>query len=259
MSDFIDKFKKGLKSKAPAAPTGSPIFLTVGSLAGVTRKDAMQYARGLAESNVISPELARLQVTEDKLSGRFIYEIHEGGVQTAIAEKVVEALTAGKPVRIALANDAFLTIEESHGELFTLIHPAPDPAEALLATPRLEVVDGVEVEVVEPVPDDVALYAGAVPLLELFPEQRHLFKAGVVLMAATAVIFVTTGLLFGLKQAGWLDKDALLLLTKAGHTVEVSDNPAWQLEKARNAADKAGTHIKALKKGPQGWSWELAQ
>lgn len=260
MSEFIDKLKSlGPKPVAPAV-TGAPIFLMMGSLSGVTYKDALQFARGLAEANVTSPALGRFKITQDKPNDRYVYEIHEGGIEHAIADKVLAALAAGQPVRIALANGAHVAIDESRGEIYSLVHPAETLEEQGTVVQVAATDDGTSVDLmIAPTFSDVSTFAGAERLVELFPENQKLFKIGVICMAVSFVLFTTSGLLYTFMQAGWLNKDALLLLTKAGYAAEVSDSPAWQLEKARLEADRAGTHIKVLKKSPSGWSWELAQ
>jgi hypothetical protein len=258
-SNLLDKFKGGRlavgKGASPVAPPdGAPLFLMVGSLANVSRKDAMQYARGMAEANVISPELGRLQLTHDKQNDRYVYEIHEGGTEFSIADKVLASLQAAEPIRIELVNGAHLTIEEAHGELFSLIHPRPE----------VDVLQGVgldhETDAVDPSTFvSVHAFASTEKTLELFPAQKHLFKKGLVMVAVSAVLFITSGTLYTFKQAGWFDNDSLLMLTKAGQVAKATDNPAWQLEKARTEAAAQGKFIKALKKSPSGWSWELAQ
>lgn len=260
------KFKMpSLLGRKPPEETGAPVFAMVGSLAGVTRKDALQFVRGLAEANVQSPALGRYCVTEDKAGDRFIYEIHEGGIEFSIAEKVVAALDAGQVVDIQLANSARLTVADSHGELYSLIHPADDAAKVLLdeakADKELELETGELPKEVEHHARsvDISTFSSSTKLLELFPENTKLFKIGLILMAVSFVAFMTAGSLYTLKQAGWLSNDSVLMLTKAGHSTNVADSPAWQLELARKSADKAGTTIKVLKKGPTGWSWELAQ
>jgi len=162
-------------------------------------------------------------------------------VQFSIAEKVVEALAAGEVIRIELVNGAHVSIEEIHGEVFSLIHTetaSTDESQAIA---------------------DVSTFAGTTSLLELFPENKQLSKIGGYLLAVSFSLFITLGLLYTVVQAGVFDKDALLTLSKSGQFADSADNPVWQLEKARKEADKTGLHIKALKKGPQGWNWELSQ
>lgn len=251
---FVDTLKALMAKNAPAQlePTGAPIFLMVGSISGCTKKDALQYVRGLAEQNVIAPAGGRVQVFHDKPRNRWVYEVHEGGIEFSIAEKVVEALQVAGPVRIALVNGAHLSIEEHHGEIFSLVHPKGEGVYAAAAP----VADPAQLELLDA---DVSAYAGTTQLLELFPENNELSKIGGYLLAVSFVLFITLGLLYTFVQAGVFDKDALLTLSKAGHVADTTDNPAWQLEKARTEADKAGMHINALKKGPTGWSWELSQ
>lgn len=281
---FLDQLK-ALKLRRPgatpvvepaaASEESAPLFLDVGSLTGVTRKDALAFARGLAESNVTTPSQGRLQVWEDKANARWVYEVHEGGTEFSIAQKVVEALGRGDKVCITLANGASLTVEEaSGGELFSLVHqPAADAPEPRAHQPDLfghEDAHAQPARVVEPsaaasdgpaaaVSEPVSRFAGRLPLLELFPEDKSLSQIGLGMLGVSFTLFIALGLGYTVVSAGLFDKDALLTLSKAGYVADASDNPVWQLAKARSEADKAGTHIKALKKGPSGWSWELAQ
>lgn len=300
MPAFIDKLKalkrpkKGAAAAAVAAPISPPIFLMVGSVSGVSRKDATAYARGLAEANVISPVLGRIHVLEDKARNRWVYEVHEGGGEFSIAEKVLARLDAGERVLIELANNYYLSVEDTGGEIFSLVHQpsadplaaaavgAPGPVQASLPGLDDQGIAALSAELGEPVevvrapavadaetteaapvierPVSVSVYEGKSRLEELFPENKALSKFSFVLVGVSSALFITLGLLYTVLQAGVFDKDAMFTLTKAGHLADASDNPVWQLGKARNEADKTGNHIKALKRGPNGtWTWELAQ
>ena len=267
MSDFLAQFKARFERKpAPTAAAkpvkpgdaepSRPIFLMVGSLSGCTRKDAMQYLRGLAETNVVSPQLGRIHLFNDKAHDRWVYEIHEGGGSTSIVEKVIDTLDGGEPVQIALVNGAHVSIEQAHGELFSLIHPRPDDAAPVVNT----VVNIDEAAQTAPAWAEVSAFAGSTQLTELFPENKVLSKIGAYSLGCSFACFILFGAAYTVLQAGLFDTDALLTLTKAGQVAELSDNPVWQLDKARSAAETAGSHIKALKKDPvKGWGWELSQ
>lgn len=278
MPSFIEKLKSGRSGSSKAAqslePTGAPIFLLVGSLSGCTKKDALQYARGLAEANIIAPAAGRVQVTHDKARDRWVYEVHEGGIEVSIADKVVAALDAGEPVRIALVNGAHVSIESTHGELFSLVHPRSEAPPAVDVTLQIDLLQGdVHANDSDEYPaaavqsaaprmtgfSDVSAFAGTTALLELFPQNKQLSKIGAYLLGVSFTLFMAVGVLYTFVQAGVFDKDALLTLTKAGHVSDSTNNPVWQLEKARKDANAAGTHITALKKGPTGWNWELSQ
>lgn len=251
-----------LKGKAPVSaaggavpagapvPSGAPIFLLMGSLTGCSYKDAVAYARGLAETYVIAPQLGRFRVQEDKVNGRFIYEVQEGGPGLSVIDGALAQLAAGQPVRIALANGGSASVEEAHGEVLSLIYPPGSDVENKLALEYQE----------QPVQDtavDIEVFCGAVKLEEVFPEQRVLTHAGSLSLFLAGVLFMLTGAAYTVVQSGVFDADALLTLTKAGYVAESSDNPVWHLEKARSAAAKESKVLSALKKSPKGWSWEL--
>lgn len=252
-------------SKKPKGPTpeqlldpddiGAPIFLMVGSLSGCTLKDAESYARGLAETYVVSPQLGRIHVYDDKEKGRFVYEIHEGGPEQSIVEKVIAQLAEGKKVRIRLTNGATAVIEEANNEVFSLVYPAEkDGTGAKL--PGLEYGDLAEGD--DLTVHEVAEYCSETPLEELFPENRKLANIGGVVLGVAVSLFVLTGGIYTVVASEILDGDILFRQAKNGQLSDATDNPVWQLEKARIAAEKDGQSVRALKKGPTGWSWDLS-
>jgi hypothetical protein len=268
MKEFLDsldekvvgffKSKVGRKSKAPqdTAPQdpndiGAPFFFMMGSLSGGTLKDASSYARGLAETYIHAPDISRVRVFDDKANNRFVYEVCEGGPGLSVIEKVLEQLAAGHKVRLHLVNGAQAVIEEAHGEVFSLIYPASDEALRPAQLTGLETKD-----------DEGPLWkiddlAGDVELAELFPQKRALVHVGGGVLGVALSLFMVTGAIYTVVHSGVLDGDALLRQTKAGYLTDTVDNPVWQLDKARNAAEKDGKALSALKKGPSGWTWEL--
>jgi hypothetical protein len=254
---FKDKFSKkvGAKAADQIAPEdiGAPIFLQVGSLTDCTAKDATAYARGLAETYITSPEIARIRVFEDKGHGRFIYEIQEGGPGRSIIEPVLEQLAAGQKVRVHLVNGAQAVIEEAHSEVFSLVYPASN--EVIHATQ----LPGLETENDEGVLWRIEDLCGAVEMKELYPQNKKLVHIGGVMLGVAISLFMLTGGIYTVTQTGILDGDALLRQTKAGMLTDTVDNPVWQLDKARIAAEQEGKTLGALKKDAKGWSWELTK
>jgi uncharacterized protein YlzI (FlbEa/FlbD family) len=254
-------FKTKFGKKAPpvgsqaanAAPEdiGAPIFIMLGSLTGCSAKDAMAYARGLADTYITSPEIARIRVFEDKVGDRLIYELHEGGPGRSIIEPVLEQFEAGQKVRVHLTNGAQVVIEENLGEVFSLIYPASNE---IIQTAQLP---GLETESDEGVLWRIEDLAGAAPMKELFPQNKKLTHIGGVILGIATSLFMLTGGIYTVTQTGVLDGDALLRQTKAGILTDANDNPVWQLDKARIAAEQEGKALGALKKGPTGWTWEL--
>ncbi|KVP16987.1 hypothetical protein [Burkholderia ubonensis] len=249
---FKSKFGKA-KKVSPLDPddTGAPIFIMLGSLTDCTMKDAVAYARGLAETYITAPEIARIRVFDDHMHGRIVYELQEGGPGRSVIEKVLEQLDADQKVRIQLTNGAQAVIEETHGEVFSLIYPAADEIIRPEQLPGLETED--EVGQLWKIED----LCGDEEMKELFPQNKKLVHIGGAILGVALSAFMLSGAAYTVLRSGMLDGDALLSQTKAGMLTDTVDNPAWQLDKARIAAEKDGQALRALKKGPGGWSWEL--
>lgn len=222
-------------------PDGLPIFLMVGSLSGASRKDAEAYARGLADKLLTSVELGRIHVYDDRDHGRIIYEIHEGGPQFSIAAKVAEALANGEQVRIALADGKHLAIEQTHDQLFSLVHH--DDEESDLREPG-------DVRQITEFVSDTKLSA-------IYPDRNGLAALGGVLLGTSLVAFLVAGALNVIIKSGATEPDALFAFASKGVVADASDNPAWQLERARQAAEKEGKTIRVLRKDARGWNWEF--
>lgn len=249
-------FSKGrpdpLDGSAPGADQGSdaakgaddaglPIFLMVGSLSGTSRKDAESYARGLADKLLTSVELGRIYVYDDRDHGRFVYEIHEGGPQMSIAAKVIETLDNNEPVRIALADEKHLSIELTHDQLFSLVHH--DDEESDLPE------SGAVRQITE--------FTSDVKLAAIYPDRNGLAALGGVLLGTSLVAFLIAGALHLVVKSGATEPDALFAFARKGVVADPSDNPAWQLERARQAAEKEGKTIRVLRKDARGWNWEF--
>lgn len=269
MKEFFDSldakmaayFKQKFGKKAPAAGSkaepldpddiGCPIFLMVGSLSDCSLKDATAYARGLAETYITSPEIGRIRVFEDKAGARFIYELHEGGPGQSIIEPVLEQLAQGHKVRVQMTNGAQVVIEEAHNEVFSLVYPASNE---ILPTAQLP---GLETETDEGILWRIEDLCTPMALKELYPQNKKLVHVGGVILGVAVSLFMLTGGIYTVTQSGALDGDALLRQTKAGIVTDANDNPVWQLDKARIAAEQEGKTLRALKKTPSGWKWEL--
>lgn len=252
---YKSKFsKKVAPVAAPVDPDelGAPIFIMVGSLADCSLKDAVAYARGLAETYITAPEIARIRVFEDKAFGRFIYELQEGGPGRSIIEPVLEHLEGGQKVRVQLTNGAQVVIEEAHNEVFSLVYPASN-----------EVIQAAQLPGLESESDEGVLWriedlCGNVEMKELYPQDKKLTHIGGVILGVGVSLFMLTGGIYTVTQTGLLDGDILLRQTKAGMLTDTNDNPVWQLEKARIAAEQEGKTLRALKRDDKGWKWELA-
>lgn len=230
---------------------GHPVFLLVGSLSGCTYKDADGYARGMAETYIKSPLLGRVHIHEDKANRRFIYEIHEGGPQRSIIAKVIAELEQDKKVGIHLANDATLVIEEANNEIFSLIYPGEGEGSQTRLLNSEEQDQLLEIK-------SVAAYCSDTPLQELFPQKHMLRKVGVYGLTASAAAFGLLGLLYSVMSSGVLDGDIFARQARKGLLAAAVDNPVWQLEQARQAAEPQGRSLQALKKESGNWSWDLS-
>lgn len=252
MKNFLEQLKGKLSRKsAVVIPDGSPTLLIVGSMRDCSAKDAMAFARGLAEKHVIAPELGMVRVVEDRPNGRFVYEIHEGGPGHSIIDGVLAALRDKRPVNISLVNQAYVAVEEEGGELFSLVYPGRDNTmRAYGSEEALEVVVN---------PEPIQKFCDENLLLELFPQHKALPRAGFAALSLAAAVFMMTGAVFVVTKSGVLEPDVLFKQTKAGQLAKWEDNPAWQLEKARAEATAKGKGLKQLKKDSKGWSWELTQ
>src|SRR5690606_27058284 len=101
-----------------------PIMVIIGSLSGATRKDALAYARGLAEGQCIALDEVRIGLWKDKVKGRWVYEVHEGGAGFSYMEPYVSAGNLHElPVRIELTDGRSADVSEFQDELVTVINP----------------------------------------------------------------------------------------------------------------------------------------
>ena len=236
----------------------APFSLTVGSLDGCTRKDALAYVRGLAERGVIvvAETATYIAVTEDRANNRFFYEIHEGGPGRSIYEKLTLALQERSQVRLALANGRSVIIEDHHGAVHSLTVPRDDEPEDedREETPRLFEHQAQEIPL-----EPVWQYQGTQKLTKLYNEGKNLPLFSGLILSIAFFAFVATGATYTLVQGGVFEADAVLTPAKEGHLTVGEDNPAWQLEQAKKEADEKGRPIKALKKDKKGWAWEIEQ
>lgn len=250
--------------KSAEAPT-SPLFLMMGSLTNCSIKDAEAYARGLAATYITAPELGRFRVFEDRGQGRIIYEIQEGGCGFSVAEKVLQHLASGRGVRLPMTNGAHVIIEQSQGEVYTLVYPAaeapPADVEADAASDAEDVVVPSRVLGLdeEDAADDFTFedVVGVEPLKELYPENLFLVKVSGVMLGMTGLLFLVTGVLYVLANSGLVAGDVLYRLAKQGSYITAEDSPVAQLGNSYRAAGE-NKSLKALKRDSKGkWSWEL--
>lgn len=224
-----------------------PFILLVGSLTGVSIKDARLYVAGLAEKFITSPKLARVHLQADKARNRILYEIHEGGPGYSILARLMERLQTQKNVRIELANDAHVEISDEFGELVTLHFPAGTN----------ENLGGAFNDDTQTPYVPLDELCGRFKLPELFPERKTLPIMGGALMVGGALILLGSALTFALTKNGYFDSDPVLTMSRQQFPPSVSDNPLWQMERAKAAATREGSFISKLEKVNGKWSWKL--
>lgn len=231
----------------PDIVTGPPFILMVGSLTGVTLKDAKLFADGLAEKFITSPRLARVHVQQDKPKNRVLYEIHEGGPGYSILDKLLKNLEHQRTVRIELANDAHVEISDEFGELVTLHFPA-GTHENLGGTIREE--DNTPFVAIKEL-------CSKSKLPELFPLRKGYVVTGAIMMVLSAAILLASGMFFAVKKSGFMDTDPVTLMAKADFPPSVEDNPYWHLQKAKKEAMAKQEALGKLVKTNGTWSWNL--
>ncbi|WP_019583810.1 hypothetical protein [Thioalkalivibrio sp. ALE16] len=99
-----------------------PNFIIVGTLGGVSRKDAWAYVRGLAERQCSSLEATWINIT--KHEGGFAYEIQEAGGRSVLKE-VIGRMCNDAAIAIPLAGDRWAEVHQEDGEVFSLIVEVP--------------------------------------------------------------------------------------------------------------------------------------
>lgn len=243
------------KRKGP----GHPVFLMVGSVSGMSYRDVKSYVLGLADRYVVSQTSSGFHIKEDAANGRYIFEIHDGGPERSIIDKVMEALfveevdeddeaqaglaTTKPQVNIQLANESYISIHEEQGEVYSLVYT--------------EVAEDAFDDNEELRPKDIIEYCSDKGLQEVYPEKKSLPVAGASLLLAALCFFLVSGGAFVITQTGILNSDVYVTLAKQGYLGDPSDNPSFQLNKAKGAASAQNTFINKLTKSNGKWTWEL--
>lgn len=240
----LSKWRKS--AQVEVNPEGEPLLLVLGSLRDCTLKDAWAFARGLGEKFVTAPRLGRLNVREDKENNRFIFEIHEGGPNVSILDGVMRALSEGRKLRIPLSTGGFVEVEDLNGELFTLVTREKPLTE----------LGWSQAERMAHYTSAINL-AGEDKLVELFPESKQLAVMGGIILAGACAVFLAAGTGLVVVNSGVLEIDAAMAQARAGYASAEKDNPAWQMDKAKEDSMRTGQQVMALRKGPKGWTVQL--
>ena len=222
----------------------SPVMVMVGSLTDCTYKDAVAYVRGLADKYVMSQTTSWFRIMDDRTRGRYVYEIHDGGVGLSIIESMLAELDDGKKVHIKLANNGYVTIEQEHDQLFSLL---VSDAEDVYPTQSGELVE----------PMNIVHYATETRMRELYPQNKALFAAGAGILSVSMVAFSIAAAAYVATASGVLKDDVLTARFKDEAGVQIKDNPIEQLKLAKLAARASDSRIKRLYKLNNNWLWEL--
>lgn len=221
-------------------PAGLPMLLLVGSLEGVSRRDAIAYCKGLIDKHVVAQEVAGFRVLEQKEPKRFVYEVQEGGGSFSILDLLLERLaTEPGPVRLRLAQERFIEIADIKGEVVTLVFPSIEDTTANLEPPEH--------------------YRGKARLSSVIG-QGHIFRyLSTAILLGAFLIFFCAATLYYISNADFSEES--LIGRAIGTSTEDSngDNPIPHLERAREDALKKGVSLKTLKKEDGKWTWELEQ
>lgn len=252
--NLFDTLKEKLRRKpAQPIPEGLPFFLMVGSMRDCSAKDALAFARGLAEKYVTSPQLGLVSVYHDRFNGRYVYEIHEGGPGHSIVEKLLQSVQQTGMVRIQLASGGYLAVEDVAGELISLLYPAgEEPAMVGFGANGEDQAEA-------PLQPIQQFCSDTVKLPPLFPEHKALPRIASIVLGVAGALFLLTGTLYAVNISGLLAPDILLTQAQRGNLPDWQDNPVWQMDKARADAEAQGKSVLALKKEGGKWTWELSR
>jgi hypothetical protein len=236
-----------MKRKKPAEAviqsSTSPILLLVGTISTESSKDAMAYAKGLAEAQVVAKDAAFLQIVR-RHPGQYLYEIHEGGDGRSLLP-VIDEMLSREPGQalIPLEGARVALIREEAGELVTLINQ-PDPSAHESAMGDFLVV---------------SQGLGLVPrqLHPLCPTGEIERKASTYLLLAATVFTLFTGAWQTLKNDS-IDVRRLsfgLLVNKAVAQTSMADMPALKLQEAKSSLQAPGAYLSYVRYRNNKWEW----
>lgn len=231
----------------PLAETGSPLFLMIGTLRGCSLKDANSYARGLALKYTSAQDTTWVHVFEQRIEGRFVYEIQEGGSGQSVADKLLAGLAVDPtPVVIVLANGRHAEVAEVRGEVSTLIYPQESEIQDQPGIARAisfgRLVDATSLRMQSFNQIDVMLRKVALRLLS--------FSGTVFLLVGLWAVFVGSGV--------FASKSIQAAVESAEIKVSL-DDPIANLNRARADADAKSALIMKLVKKDGSWSYELSE
>lgn len=238
-------FKK--TTPAPAVTDGEllvahqPLMLIVGSMEADSRSDVLAYARGIAESQVIAKEACFVDAFKD--AGRWIFEIHEGGPGKSIGKWVVDALSAnpGSRVSLPLSANRVATVNETSGEIVTIIHPPSEEKHARAADAVASLQLGKDLK----------------PLLGTAEEWKITSMA---LLGLSTLLFVMGGAALFLKaHAVDIERfSARFASANPSSRTDIKNLPIVQLDNAVKGFSATAGYLSFLKLEKGRWTWAQA-
>lgn len=223
----------------------TPIFMMVGSLTDCSYKDAVSYVKGLAEHYVMGVDAAWYRIFEDRPNGRYVYEIQDGGPGLSALEKILVGLRDG-PVHIRLANQGYVTIEQEHGSICSLV---VSDEQGVYPTQTGRPVQ----------PRRIAHYLeSGKKLKELYPKSTAMTTVGSAILSISLVTFAIAGAAYIAVSSGYFEDDLFKLEHRQQAVAQVNENPMLQLEQAKTQSTAADMRIQRLEYKNGKWSWALA-
>ena len=231
----------------PIEYTGAPLFLMIGSLQGCSLKDAYAYARGLAQKYTSAQDSTWIHVFEQRVEGRFVYEIQEGGSGQSVADKVLTGLTLdATPTVIILANGRYAEVADVRGEVSTLIYPQESDINGQPGIARAisfgQLVTAASLRMKGFNQIDVILRKVALRLLS--------FSGAMFFLVGAWAVFVGSGL--------YASKPIQDAVENAEIKVAI-DDPIANLNRARSDAEAKSVLILKLTKKDGSWSYVLSE
>lgn len=262
--NLIDKIKEALKlgartksAKFLEEEPGYPIFYLVGSMTDCTYKMAVAYARGLAEHYTSASDETWIRVYDDKENSRYIYEIQEGGKGVSYINTFLELLAAPeaqevegqepaprvKKIHLPLVNDAYATIADERGMMFSLI------------TQNAEIPSTSDEEIEL---DLTSLDEKTAPAMRpLYPSNKRMAMAGGALLTLSLTGLTIVGGAYVAISSGLVSDDAFSMPLQREAVATYRDNPMVKFNQAKAQASRNDQYIHVLKKEKGRWTWNL--
>lgn len=224
-------------SGAQAFLSDPPMLLIVGSLDAGSRADVLAYARGLAESQVIAKDACFVDAI--KLDGRWLYEVHEGGVGRSVVRWVANMLSnnPGSKVNLPLAGERVASIGEVGGELVTIVYPPSEEKYRSALSGSLEMEPGAQL---------APFYGSAAPLR----------NAAAGLFAVSVLLFLISGTALFLR-ANAMDVERFagrFAASNQGMRTDLTNLPSVQLDIAAKKIKANSGYLSYLKLEKGRWS-----